>query len=134
MGTRSSAPEPVPDVLSGAAGNTPRGDAPLPATSARFSVRRGLSHAVLASGAVMAGSVVFLLVVRLVGHHDSVPMFLRLVSFAVLAVLTAVPTFGASYLFQTKRRRLGWLTVGLYGALVVVLFSILAFVILAGRR
>ncbi len=84
-----------------------------PAPPSVFSLKRGLLHAAVALGAVLAAGVLLLLFLRPAAPETFGEGLARFAAFSAFAA------FGASYLFQTGRRTWGWVTVGAYAALVV---------------
>jgi hypothetical protein len=97
-----------------------------PAPPPVFSLKRGLLHAAIALGAVLAAG----LGVALLVHPVSYEKFGE--GIGQFAIFSTMAAFGASYLFQTGRRTWGWVTVGAYGALVVVVA--VAVIVAAGQR
>jgi hypothetical protein len=87
-----------------------------------FSLKRGLLHAGLALGAVLAAGVLLAVLARPVAMEEFGGGLAR------FALFTAFLAFGASYLFQTGRRMWGWVTVAAYGALVVAVVVVVALV------
>lgn len=87
---------------------------------------RGLLFALLAVVAVVAAGFGTALLVRPVSYEkfgEGIGQF---------AIFSAFAAFGASYLFQTGRRMWGWVTVSVYGALVVA--TVVAVIVVVERR